>query len=288
MQSATAGVRAVDRAKWRGQCPVAHQLQRLQSAAAGRLNCHPFPILGGVPSPQCPPVLASISRLQWQLHDAGLGVPQFSSADMLRRKLVANGAIPSARPQRASRPASTGRAICVRLCDGYYFPIEYSASRRRMKVDEQACQSMYVGKDQAELFTYDPDKYPPRLHCRVCRSCRNRFHGADIGQPSKIATAYHRDRSRHGDHGRCDRRSMGPANSRCGDRISRTKRRPPASPRRFQEADKSRCRKRPAGDARVQPHFGAPEQMTMIAGRDAPRREPARIIRPDFRTDLPL
>ena len=138
---------------------MARQLQQLQSAAGGRLNCRPFPILGGVPSPQCPSVLAEIRRLQWQLHDARLGVPQFTSPDMLRRELVANGcAIPAAKPQQASRSAGSGRAICVRLCDGYYFPIEYSASRRRMKVDEQVCQSMYSGKDQAELFSYDPDK----------------------------------------------------------------------------------------------------------------------------------
>ena len=133
---------------------AAHQLEQAQAAAA-RLNCHPFPIFGGLPGPQCPAVLAEISRLQWQLHDAQSGSFKDSSAEVLRNELMAAGcAIPSTQ----ASPRAARRALCVRLCDGYYFPIEFSATRQRMKVDEQVCQSMYAKKGQAKLFSYDPNK----------------------------------------------------------------------------------------------------------------------------------
>jgi hypothetical protein len=53
--------------------------------------------------------------------------------------------------------ASRGRTVCVRSCDGYYFPISASSSRGRWKTDAEACQSMYGAAGQAELYTYDTD-----------------------------------------------------------------------------------------------------------------------------------
>ena len=44
------------------------------------------------------------------------------------------------------------RTLCVRLCDGYYFPIEFDASSSRFDADAAACQSMYPQEGQAELF----------------------------------------------------------------------------------------------------------------------------------------
>ena len=44
------------------------------------------------------------------------------------------------------------RTLCVRLCDGYYFPIEFDASSSRFDTDAAACQSMYAQDGQAELF----------------------------------------------------------------------------------------------------------------------------------------
>lgn len=39
------------------------------------------------------------------------------------------------------RPTGRLRTVCVRLCDGYYFPISNSSSRRDFYRDAQACQS---------------------------------------------------------------------------------------------------------------------------------------------------
>ncbi len=48
--------------------------------------------------------------------------------------------------------ASVGRTLCVRTCDGYYFPISWRARASRVKIDAEACQSMYAAAGQAELF----------------------------------------------------------------------------------------------------------------------------------------
>ena len=46
----------------------------------------------------------------------------------------------------------TYRTVCVRLCDGYYFPISASTTSDRFGIDEQACQSRCTG--DARLFYY--------------------------------------------------------------------------------------------------------------------------------------
>ena len=47
----------------------------------------------------------------------------------------------------------TYRTLCVRTCDGFYFPISFSTVPDRFATDEQTCQSMCPGAE-AELFTY--------------------------------------------------------------------------------------------------------------------------------------
>ncbi len=50
---------------------------------------------------------------------------------------VPEGASPSSRP-----PRPTGyRTLCVRLCDGYYWPVSFSTSRSRFHRDAQMCRS---------------------------------------------------------------------------------------------------------------------------------------------------
>jgi hypothetical protein len=48
--------------------------------------------------------------------------------------------------------AGTYRTMCVRLCDGYYFPISFSATRDRLARDAKTCESSCGG--QARLFIY--------------------------------------------------------------------------------------------------------------------------------------
>jgi hypothetical protein len=66
-------------------------------------------------------------------------------------------------PPRASLPtkrrfsqASGKRTLCVRTCDGYYFPISYSVGRERFKIDEAVCKAMY-GRAAANLYVHDAD-----------------------------------------------------------------------------------------------------------------------------------
>lgn len=46
----------------------------------------------------------------------------------------------------------TYRTMCVRLCDGYYFPISFSVTRQNFVRDARACDSRCSG--QARLFVY--------------------------------------------------------------------------------------------------------------------------------------
>ncbi|MGH6664649.1 MAG: DUF2865 domain-containing protein [Pseudolabrys sp.] len=47
----------------------------------------------------------------------------------------------------------TFRTICVRTCDGYYFPISFSTSPDRFRDDEQTCQRMCPAAE-VSLYTY--------------------------------------------------------------------------------------------------------------------------------------
>jgi len=53
---------------------------------------------------------------------------------------------------RPGPAAGTYRTMCVRLCDGYYFPISFSATRDRLARDAKTCESSCGG--QARLFIY--------------------------------------------------------------------------------------------------------------------------------------
>jgi hypothetical protein len=47
----------------------------------------------------------------------------------------------------------TFRTVCVRTCDGFYFPISYSTSPDRFRNDEQSCQRMCPASE-VSLYTY--------------------------------------------------------------------------------------------------------------------------------------
>ena len=49
--------------------------------------------------------------------------------------------------------SGTFRTVCVRTCDGFYFPISYSTSPDHFREDEQACQRMCPATEVA-LYTY--------------------------------------------------------------------------------------------------------------------------------------
>lgn len=49
-------------------------------------------------------------------------------------------------------PFATYRTVCVRLCDGYYFPVSFSTMQSRFPEDAKACQSKCAAP--AELYYY--------------------------------------------------------------------------------------------------------------------------------------
>lgn len=57
---------------------------------------------------------------------------------------------------------STHRTLCVRLCDGYYFPMSFATTTNRFSTDEGICQSKCAAP--AKLFTYpNPGGNPQQM-----------------------------------------------------------------------------------------------------------------------------
>ncbi len=56
-------------------------------------------------------------------------------------------------PGSSGPMGSTFRTVCVRTCDGYYFPISFETTQDHFRDDEQTCQRMCPAAD-VQLFTY--------------------------------------------------------------------------------------------------------------------------------------
>lgn len=137
---------------------IERQLAAAQ-ADAKRSGCRR--VLFGKPGKNCPAIMSRVNQLQRDLARARGGNSGGLIAnnsryerDRLRNILQRNGCeVPSARDGGMEYAGSGYRTLCVRTCDGYYFPISFSTSRSRFKIDEAVCQSMYGGAP-AELFVH--------------------------------------------------------------------------------------------------------------------------------------
>jgi hypothetical protein len=56
-------------------------------------------------------------------------------------------------PGGEGAPSGTFRTVCVRSCDGYYFPISYSTVQSRFADDQRTCQRECPATE-AQLYTY--------------------------------------------------------------------------------------------------------------------------------------
>ena len=125
-------------------------------AAARQGNCSRLLFFGPRPSPQCPAIMAAVGRLQQQLAQMRGArsfffgrTPEFEKA-RLQDWLMQYG---------CDVPQLGGlRTICVRSCDGYYFPISFSTSRQHMAEDAEVCQAMYGAGGTAELFAHTTNR----------------------------------------------------------------------------------------------------------------------------------
>jgi hypothetical protein len=65
--------------------------------------------------------------------------------------LFGNGTVVN--PGGDGAPAGTYQTVCVRTCDGYYFPISYSTVPDRFAEDQRSCQRQCPAS-QVDLYTY--------------------------------------------------------------------------------------------------------------------------------------
>jgi hypothetical protein len=138
---------------------LSRSLQAVQAAAQANRCYGGFfgGFFGGAgPSPSCPAIIREINRLQNEVRQAYSNGPQvvtFASVsrEQIRNALVQNGCTV---PQSS---AGGYRTLCVRACDGYYFPIEYGVSQSRFQANAQTCQAMYGGPGSAQLFVMPSD-----------------------------------------------------------------------------------------------------------------------------------
>lgn len=62
------------------------------------------------------------------------------------------------------------RTLCVRTCDGYYFPISYSTTKANFAADEQACRQLCPGTDVALYAHRNPGQDSSRALSTVDQS----------------------------------------------------------------------------------------------------------------------
>jgi hypothetical protein len=82
--------------------------------------------------------------------------PQYRSAAAPRNfldSLFGGGSSSSGGYSTADGASGTFRTICVRTCDGYYYPISFATNPARFRDDEQTCQRTCPAA-QVSLYTY--------------------------------------------------------------------------------------------------------------------------------------
>lgn len=129
-------------------------------AQARRKNCRGLGIFRKQ-ARDCGTVMSRLNSAQRDLARAGgsrRSTANNAERSRLYTQLRRNGcSIPTT---RGSQWAGSGyRTLCVRTCDGYYFPISFAAARGRIKTDEMVCKSMYGGAN-AELFYHNNGRGP--------------------------------------------------------------------------------------------------------------------------------
>jgi hypothetical protein len=55
-------------------------------------------------------------------------------------------------PERRKQPLATFRTVCVRLCDGYYWPVSFATGRDRLAQDARQCDRSCPSR--ARLFVH--------------------------------------------------------------------------------------------------------------------------------------
>lgn len=115
------------------------ELQRAQSNTGADRETQRRSIIGALAQNDCGPQYR-------QLANQG-GVGGFFE------RLFGPGTILSPPDAGPAAPSGTYRTVCVRTCDGYYFPISYSTTPSRFAEDAQACQRLCPASE-AVLYSH--------------------------------------------------------------------------------------------------------------------------------------
>jgi hypothetical protein len=89
-----------------------------------------------------------IAEIQGMMMDRGCGLPGADSWDD-----IAPGQEWAYDLDQSYMAAGTFRTVCVRTCDGYYFPISYSTTSEQFPADAQTCAAM-CPNSETQLFYY--------------------------------------------------------------------------------------------------------------------------------------
>jgi hypothetical protein len=160
-------------------------------AQSRRLGCDSggFFLFRSAQHPQCDPLNAQIRQMRTNLDQMLAGLNRLQGGggaqDEQRRTILValgqNGCGPQYRvaepararglfdslfgspdssdsnlPEGAVAPSGAFRTVCVRTCDGYYFPISYSTTPARFGDDEKTCQRMCPAAEVA-LYMHRTD-----------------------------------------------------------------------------------------------------------------------------------
>ena len=153
------------------------------SSYARSIGCErrQFLFFGSAPPPQCGPIGAQMQRMQANLDQINGQIQRMGGgADATRRDLTAryNAYCRTSQPRNFfeqlfggnepddaeeavappvdpldSSPRGGPKAVCVRTCDGAFFPISYSATRRNLGNLADLCSAL-CPNSETEVFTY--------------------------------------------------------------------------------------------------------------------------------------
>jgi Protein of unknown function (DUF2865) len=101
----------------------------------------------------CSAILSRISRLEREVSGSRSG--GFFGARRSPQEARRARVLDELRRSGCSQRSGTYRTVCVRVCDGYYFPLDFATSRNKLAADAQKCLAQYA-LGQAELF-YHPN-----------------------------------------------------------------------------------------------------------------------------------
>jgi hypothetical protein len=121
---------------------IQNQMQRAQ----GGVQAQRQQVLAALSQNRCGPQYQAAAPRQQQRQSGGL-------FDMLFGRRPQQEPLQQQPQITAPMPTSTYRTVCVRTCDGFFFPLSFSTTQENFARDADRCQRTCPGT-QAEMFAY--------------------------------------------------------------------------------------------------------------------------------------